>query len=193
VNAVAFESGGASDLMAVESGYVSSSDGKFACVDELHYMLIMIRRHRQMLAEACAAQMWLFTSLCASLSFFAVSYMSASMYCIVNWPVPNLTMAPLIEFCFFSIILAALLLIFFYCVASVTQAYQQCTRAVMSRGCGALMRTAKQHAWQMQLLASTPEADFFQVMGLSVNFELVSRVSYAFILFISYMMSSGKK
>jgi hypothetical protein len=191
MNAAAFESGGTSDLMAVDSGYVSSSDGKFACVDELHYVLIMIRRHRQMLAEACAVQIWLFAALCLCLSFFAVSYISTFTYCILHWPMPHVPSNSLIEYGFFGILLTSLLLIFLYCVASVTQAYQQCTRAVLSRGCGALMRSAKQHAWQMQLLASTPEADFFQVMGLSVNFELVSRIGYGFVLFISYMMSSG--
>jgi hypothetical protein len=193
IDAAAFECGSVTDLVAVDSGYVVSSDGKFACVDELHYMLIMIRRHRQMLAEACTAQMWLLTSLFSSLSFVTVAFLSIFVVSIMHWPniSGSLFTGFVINFGLFGTILFGLLAGFLFCVAYVSHVHMQCTEAVMSSGCGALMRTAKQHAWQMQLLISTLNADNFKVFGISINFALVSRLGYFVILAIAYLISSG--
>jgi hypothetical protein len=94
-----------------------------------------------------------------------------------------------VTFGVFGILYATLLFGILYSIASATDAYRTCSAALLGRGHARLMRTVKAHAWEMQLIASTSEADLFRVSGIPVTLESVARIGYVGLLALGALVT----
>ena len=102
------------------------------------------------------------------------------------WP---LRLTIILNFSIFGAIFAAILLGVLFFIANVTDSYQMMLSALVGRGNPALMQTIKRHAWQLQLLTSTPEADYFRVSGIPITAELVARLGYFSVIVIGALIT----
>ena len=117
------------DFDTVDAGFVETSSRSLVCLDELHFVLLTIRRNRTWLADAGAAQAWPFASLIGSISFVSVIELSTFIFWISNPPAePSLKFLQAYMGVFGTIQVVVLIGVL-YCFASISRAYEECTKS----------------------------------------------------------------
>jgi hypothetical protein len=156
-------------------------------------VLISIRTNRVHLEDSSMVLLWPLTSTVGLLSITSIGYLT--LITVTIWfrnPVFeawNLSSQVKFIFGVFGIFYATLLFVILYSLASATDAYRTCSAALFGRGHARLMRTVKAHAWELQLIASTPEADLFRVSGIPVTLESVARLGYVGLLALGALVT----
>jgi hypothetical protein len=181
------------EMNSIESGFATDAMGAPLYLDPLHLVLISIRRNRQHLQDACLALFWTLTGTIGFLALVSMLYCALSVAVFVF---PNakfdewaLRLTIILNFSIFGAIFAAILFIVLFSIANVTDSYQMMLSVLVGRGNPALMQTIKRHAWQLQLLTTTPEADYFRVSGIPITAELVARLGYFCVIVLGALIT----
>ncbi len=181
------------DMNKIESGFVTDAMGAPLYLDALQFVLISIRRNRQHLQDSCLALFWTLTGTIGFLALVSMLYcaLALAVFLLPNaqfdaWP---LRLTIILNFSIFGAIFAANLFIVLFSIATVTDSYQMMLSALVGRGNPALMQTIKRHAWQLQLLTTTPEADYFRVSGIPITAELVARLGYLSVIVLGTLIT----